>query len=341
MTERGNYADGVAQFRHLLRRQPDHVGAQLNLGQAYERWGQLEEAEAVYRQMLHRWPQMAQAAEALANCLRRQGRIDEALIEYERAAARSKDKRAVMLKARLALPVIPHSNEQIQEFVDAGLSACGVAREAAVFADTGDGAMLLFDDAATAHRFALAVHQACDAHNRHLSVASAQRWFRIGIATGEVAERTESGTHKVAGLVLSNAVRLETAGDPGHVLIDAATYDALPAELRDGYAGPEAVTGKRSETFQAYRYIVTAASPGPAAPTVMSVLDLFDALNPRDQLGRLMLLLEMPPQHRPSETLTLAQRQDRIVDWACGEQDGLHRLDDALRHLIERQSHPQ
>jgi tetratricopeptide (TPR) repeat protein len=245
------------------------------------------------------------------------------------------------LQENLGAEVVMQLNEQIQGLVDAGLDAAGVPRDQALLADTGDGGMLLFDEAATAHRFAQAAHRACEAHNRDTTVASAQRWFRIGIATGEVAMKVEAGTRKVAGIVLSNVVRLETAGSAGHILIDAVTYGALPDDTRRDYVGPEEVTGKRNERFQVYRCIVTGPAPGPAAPTVVSVLDLFDALNPRDQLTRVMLILGMPQEHRPSETLTVAQRQDRILDWACGRPAGLKALDEALRSLIEKQNHPQ
>jgi len=245
------------------------------------------------------------------------------------------------LQENLGAEVVMQLNEQIQALVDAGLDAAGVPRNQALLADTGDGGMLLFDEAAAAHRFAQAAHRACEAHNQDTTLASAQRWFRIGIATGEVAMKVEAGTRKVAGIDLSNVVRLETAGTAGHILIDADTYDALPGEFQSDYVGPEEITGKRNERFQVYRCIVTGPAPGPAAPTVMSILDLFDALNPRDQLHRLMILLKMPQDHRPPDTLTPARRQDQILDWACGQPDGTGALDQALRGLIARQSHPQ
>jgi tetratricopeptide (TPR) repeat protein len=70
--------------------------------------------------------------------------------------------------------------------------------------------------------------------------------------------------------------------------------------------------------------------------TVYSVLDLFDRLNPRDQLGRLMIVLGMPEQFRPSCILSLSEQQNKIIDWAKGG-PGLERLAEALQKLIDDQ----
>src|SRR5690242_13653375 len=44
-------------------------------------------------------------------------------------------------------------------------------------------------------------------------------------------------------------------------------------------------------------------------------LELFDQLQPRDQTERLMLLLNMPTDHRPSSRDTLAQKKDAILNY--------------------------
>lgn len=72
--------------------------------------------------------------------------------------------------------------------------------------------------------------------------------------------------------------------------------------------------------------------------TVQSVLDLFDRLNPLDQLDRLMLIIGMPPKHQPSNTLSLFRRQDAIIAWAAGgDYPGMVNLVKGLEHLIEKQ----
>jgi len=71
------------------------------------------------------------------------------------------------------------------------------------------------------------------------------------------------------------------------------------------------------------------------APTADSVLKLFDRLNPRDQLNRVMLAVGMPGDHWPPETLELARRQTKIVEWATNAgPDVLAKLDSALKNLI-------
>jgi formylglycine-generating enzyme required for sulfatase activity len=69
-----------------------------------------------------------------------------------------------------------------------------------------------------------------------------------------------------------------------------------------------------------------------------SVLDLFDRLNPPDQLERVMILLGMPQRSRPAATLSLDARQNAIIDWAAHpEGPGLDALSEALGKLIEEQ----
>ena len=137
--------------------------------------------------------------------------------------------------------------------------------------------------------------------------------------------------------MIANAVRLEAAARPGQIVADRATFQLLSANLRRLYGLEETVRGKRNEEFAAHRSTVVAYSNEEKAPaTIESVLDLFDRLNPRDQLNRLMSLLDMPQQFRPSKMLTLFERQDAVLDWAAGG-PGLEELSRHLKWLIERQ----
>ena len=135
------------------------------------------------------------------------------------------------LEEQLGAGVVMRFHDQIQRFVDTGLKAAGLRREEVIVQPTGDGAIVVLEDAEQAHIFAEAVHDACERHNSDKSGESAKRWFRIAAATGDIEIRGD----EFAGIVITNAVRLETAGAAGHFLVDGATYDNLPARLRKQY----------------------------------------------------------------------------------------------------------
>lgn len=158
------------------------------------------------------------------------------------------------LEENLGAHVVMEFNDQIQEFVDAGLKAAGVDRDDTVFATTGDGAILLFDDPSPAHRFARAVHEYSAEFNLSRTVESAHRWFRMGAATGEVEIRDRD--KQMAGITIANAVRLEAAGAAGHFLTDIATWKGLPKDLQDQYRGEEEIAGKRDERISARRCVM-------------------------------------------------------------------------------------
>lgn len=71
--------------------------------------------------------------------------------------------------------------------------------------------------------------------------------------------------------------------------------------------------------------------------TEAEVRGLFNQLNPRDQLLRLMLLLDMPQNLRPDDTLTIAEREEEVINWAATEGSGLTRLSEELKKLIQKQ----
>ena len=91
---------------------------------------------------------------------------------------------ASALEENLDVQAVKTFQDQIQSFVDVGLSELGLLREQLVFATAGDNALLIFDDPAVMHRFAKIVQEATVKHNRKKSVESAKRWFRMGAATG-------------------------------------------------------------------------------------------------------------------------------------------------------------
>ena len=251
---------------------------------------------------------------------------------------------ARMLEENFDAKVVAQFNQQIQGFVDAGLKTVQAERDEVVMATTGDGAILVFDDPCDAHHFGTAVHTTTQAHNSKRNEASAKRWFRIGMATGDLHQQPRpNGGQEIAGIVIANAVRMEAAARPGQIVADVATVAALPSELQDLYGADENVRGKRDEKFAARRCTVVPSPPAEdSRPTIESVLDLFDRLNPRDQLNRVMQLIRMPADFRPPDTLELFRRQDKVVDWATnGGDPSLAQLDTALKNLIQKQQSPR
>lgn len=240
-----------------------------------------------------------------------------------------------VLEENLGVGASAQLNAQIQHFIKQGLQAVGLPPETVV-KTTGDGAILLFEQARDAHGFARALYEAAAAFNSGRK--EAKRRFRIGAATGSVQIVNRGGGKDIAGTVIARAVRLEAAARPGELLIDPATYVALPVEIQRLYGPEETIPGKREETYQVQRCRL---SPEPAetvssTPTMDSVLVLLKRLNPRDQLEMIMARLEMPAEHRPPAALALAQRETVMIEWAKGK-DGLKRLDAMLREMIAEQ----
>jgi class 3 adenylate cyclase len=240
--------------------------------------------------------------------------------------------------------------EQIHDFIDRGLEAVKVSRRQAVAAVMGDAAILVFAKARQAHRFAEALHAATRHHNATATDALAERWFRVGAATGDtvVKPRPDGGGYTVAGATVTRAVRLQTAGRAGELLVDTATYEALPEALRLKYGAEESVPGAQGETFRARRYVIApeAAPPGPPEPPPRSrpapgdrraVLDLLTQLYPETRLEELIFLIEMPAEQQPARALPHADRRTQVLQWANSPAGcGLARLESELRFLLER-----
>jgi len=158
---------------------------------------------------------------------------------------------ARMLEENLNVEAVKVFQDQIQEFVDYGLTVIGLHRDDVVVATAGDNAILMFDDAQTMHKFAQAVQTQTLAHNVARSVESAKRWFRMGAATGIVLAIPDE--HRVVGSTISRAVRLEAAAEIGQLVVDLPTFDALPDDLKNAYGSVDIIPGKRSERFEGRR----------------------------------------------------------------------------------------
>jgi class 3 adenylate cyclase len=140
-------------------------------------------------------------------------------------------------------------NQQIQSFVDAGLNAVNAIREQHVMQTTGDGAIVVFDTADDAHRFAQAVNDATREHNQHRTQPLAKRIFRSGAATGEIdMQPKRGGGFDIAGMTIARAVRLEAKAQPGGFLVDEATFQSLAEDQRKRYASKERIAGKPTKS---------------------------------------------------------------------------------------------
>jgi len=244
-------------------------------------------------------------------------------------------------------------NHQIQSFVEAGLKAVSGSRHDNVMTTTGDGAILVFDSAKDAHQFAQAVHEATLEHNRTRAQPLAKRVFRMGVASGEIVMVEKPGGFDIAGTTIARAVRLEAKAQPGGLLVDKATFEALETDQKQHYGPKETVAGKRDEKFEAYRWQPNAEGTKDAAfftdqakksapeskdrysgpDRRRAVLTSFKGLK-SNQIFELIFLLEMPIGQRPSNTINLDQQKEQILRWA-DENDKLELLLDVLGELID------
>jgi class 3 adenylate cyclase len=160
---------------------------------------------------------------------------------------------ARLLEENLDVHAVKILEDQVQSFIDVGLAQVALKREDVVIGSAGDNAILVFDDPAQMHRFAQAVQQAVLLHNGEKTVDSAKRSFRMGAATGRVLLLQEERRRRIVGGTVGRAVRLESAAEVGQILVDVATYDALPDTLKGLYGDEEVIAGKREEWFAARR----------------------------------------------------------------------------------------
>ena len=156
------------------------------------------------------------------------------------------------LEEHLGANAVMQLNKQIQNFVDEGLLSVNIARSEAVNSKAGDNAIVVFEHVLEAHRFAEAFHRITEQYNTGKTEASAERHFRLGISTGNIAIEGDD----IAGTTIINSCRLEAGGDKGHILICEDTYEELPTEYRNSYVGPEILKDKRGKEHQVYRYVV-------------------------------------------------------------------------------------
>lgn len=266
------------------------------------------------------------------------------LVEYSSISA--------VLQESLGPEAVLPLNQQIQEFINQALQSVGVSRSDSVMSTTGDGAILLFEEAHIAHQFARTIHNLTQQHNKGKSHRSGFRLFRIGAATGTITlQPLPTGGFDIAGITIAIAVRLESAAKPGEFVVDKATFDILPDQLKTQYGPEELIRGKRDEIFKAFRCIMnpeievfllpSQSPPNQTAKNkkakIRTCYDLFDKLVPSDQIDRLVALLGIPHQNRPAKGLSLREKTGKLIEYLSQLPNGLDDLEDELRWLISKQ----
>ena len=117
---------------------------------------------------------------------------------------------------------------------------------------TGDGFLKLFQTAADAVRFALAVQSDMERSNAG-QPEDRQIWLRVGINTGQVFYDGKTAV----GEVVNIAARLENLARPGQICVTAAVYEELGGqeEFGFGYLGPQYLKNirKSADVFEVFR----------------------------------------------------------------------------------------
>ncbi|MBI1785763.1 tetratricopeptide repeat protein [Candidatus Sumerlaeota bacterium] len=148
---------------------------------------------------------------------------------------------------------------QIQELIRRAVEIIGIDFRRCFIKGTGDGAILQFDSAIAAERFAVVLHEI--SHAEHCKKAARdveRRSFRVGICTGDVI----LVPHDICGLAVSYATRMEQAARTGQIVIDIDSWARLPAERQTSYGPIEVLQIKsHDQAFEARRCAVVERAP--------------------------------------------------------------------------------
>ena len=253
---------------------------------------------------------------------------------------------ARILEESLSSSQVEALNSEIQRLINDALEQIGIMRSETLIAATGDGAILKFDTAEAAHLFAFALIEKAEQLNSSRTEQFAKRAFRVGAASGRISvKRIADGPLEAAGITIANAVRLETAGKYGDLLVDATTFSKLPTAYQSLYGPEVAIAGKRNESFIARRCVIhknTVSISLPLEDTSNSnitkstdrraVYDILSKL-PSDKFSILLYLLEVPLDAQPSPLLSLGERKATFLAWITSTCE-IDRLRDELHYLL-------
>lgn len=165
------------------------------------------------------------------------------------------------LEQNLGLESTRSLNQRIAGFANEALRAISTARRSVFASGGGDGAILAFDQASTAFDFAERFFALVRKHNDRIVdpilIPLYRRYFRMGIATGEIAwQPLGGGMFDMAGERIIDAVRFQDAGRPGELFVDESTFRRLTADQQAQFEQERLqVKGKREEVFTVYRSI--------------------------------------------------------------------------------------
>jgi class 3 adenylate cyclase len=113
----------------------------------------------------------------------------------------------------------------------------------------GDGFFFHFREAKHAFLVAEGLQKLTSAHNAEVTDDIAKHLFRTGAATGDAA--WERG--KPVGHVVNVGSRLQSASTGGDLVVDQATFDALPHEMRQQFGQKEIIRDKHDKAYEVYR----------------------------------------------------------------------------------------
>lgn len=162
------------------------------------------------------------------------------------------------VSAQLGTEAVAMLNRQLLGLVESAVTAAGLEFKTQRLKTAGDGFMLFLDEPADAVAVAEALQRACVVHNSGRNDHASERWFRMAAVSGEVLFDA-SGEHTIAAI---DAVRLESGGARGHLLVNAATFEQLPGNLQSRFLAEEVIRVKREE-FRVRRLVFEQA-PDPA-----------------------------------------------------------------------------
>jgi hypothetical protein len=260
-------------------------------------------------------------------------------------------------------------NQDIAGLIASALTRAGGTPGENLAASTGDGGILVFDDAAMALTFAIAVHEEARAFTKDRKAPTGKRVFRVGMATGEmVLERAANGAITMAGTTIARAVRLESNATPGSILADAETYAGLEHPRKAEFSSERTFEGKRGETFAAHMLTVDPTAPDAAAVIAAAadalhrdpplryatrgapkkpvrssqaheerVMEIFGKLDDlRDgQHIKLCLLLGIRTTIMPDRA-SIADQETVILKWAGDRTERIEQLERNLDRLLDR-----
>jgi class 3 adenylate cyclase len=158
-------------------------------------------------------------------------------------------------------------NQEIQGLIRSALGEAGVDADRIPYKHTGDGAVVILDEAEQASRFAEALHRRAQSRNVGKTDPLAQLHFRVGLWSGPVEliplrdAEGRPGGHEFAGLTVAYASRLQLACTTGEILIGRDTWADLPRTSRLLYGPEELMRGKRSERLPVHRRTVVKPAP--------------------------------------------------------------------------------